>query len=40
MYVCDIIGERIMGYFLLKEPERTFPILKKYVHHENGWFVR
>ncbi|EMN01120.1 hypothetical protein LEP1GSC021_2643 [Leptospira noguchii str. 1993005606] len=39
-YVCDIIGERIMSYFLLKEPERTFPILKKYVHHENDWFVR
>ncbi|EQA71640.1 DNA alkylation repair protein [Leptospira noguchii] len=39
-YVCDIIGERIMGYFLLKEPERTFPILKKYIRHENGWIVR
>ncbi|EMO30281.1 hypothetical protein LEP1GSC170_5981, partial [Leptospira interrogans serovar Bataviae str. HAI135] len=25
-----------MGYFLLKEPERTFPILKSNVHHENG----
>ncbi|WP_061247491.1 DNA alkylation repair protein [Leptospira noguchii] len=39
-YVCDIIGERIMGYFLFKEPERTFPILKKYIRHENGWIVR
>lgn len=39
-YVCDIIGERIMGYFLLKEPEKTLPILKNYINDKNGWIVR
>ncbi|EQA62078.1 DNA alkylation repair protein [Leptospira alexanderi] len=39
-YVCDIIGERVMGYFLLKEPERALPILKTHVDHKNGWIVR
>ncbi|EMJ45973.1 DNA alkylation repair enzyme [Leptospira santarosai str. HAI1349] len=39
-YVCDIIGERVTGYFLLKEPERTLPILKTYIDHQNGWIVR
>ncbi|WP_025183306.1 DNA alkylation repair protein [Leptospira kirschneri] len=39
-YVCDIIGERVMGHFLLKEPEKTLPILKNYINHKDGWIVR
>ncbi|TGK39249.1 DNA alkylation repair protein [Leptospira gomenensis] len=39
-YVCDIVGERVFGHSLLFYPERTIPILKKYLNHENGWIVR
>ncbi|EMK23860.1 hypothetical protein LEP1GSC008_1270 [Leptospira kirschneri serovar Bulgarica str. Nikolaevo] len=28
-YVCDIIGERVMGHFLLKEPEKTHNLTHK-----------
>ncbi|EMJ95525.1 DNA alkylation repair protein [Leptospira alstonii] len=39
-YVCDIIGERVMGYFLLKQPERTLPVLKIHLDHKNVWVAR
>jgi hypothetical protein len=39
-YVCDIIGERVMGYALLTMPEKTLPILKKYAKHDDKWIVR
>ncbi|EMJ81976.1 hypothetical protein LEP1GSC016_1898 [Leptospira borgpetersenii serovar Hardjo-bovis str. Sponselee] len=35
-YVCNIIGERVMGYFLLKEPECALSILKIHVDHKNS----
>jgi 3-methyladenine DNA glycosylase AlkD len=39
-YVCDIIGERVMGYNLLMRPEQMIPVLKKYAKHEDKWIVR
>ncbi len=39
-YVCDIIGERVMGYALLTMPEKTIPFLKKCTKHANKWIVR
>jgi hypothetical protein len=39
-YVCDIIGERVMGHGLLFFPEQTIPVLKKYAKDENSWTVR
>jgi 3-methyladenine DNA glycosylase AlkD len=39
-YVCDIIGERVMGLALLQDPGKTIPVLKKYTRHENKWIVR
>lgn len=39
-YVCDIIGERVLGYALLTDPQRTIPILKQLALHENKWIVR
>ncbi len=39
-YVCDIIGERVMGYALLHMPEETMPVLKKFATHEDKWIVR
>ncbi|MBW0435241.1 DNA alkylation repair protein [Leptospira yasudae] len=39
-YVCDIIGERVMGHSLLKNPEESLPMLKKFLDHENAWVVR
>lgn len=39
-YVCDIIGERVMGYSLLNEPEKTLPVLKKFLDHKNAWVAR
>ncbi|EQA52024.1 DNA alkylation repair protein [Leptospira kmetyi] len=39
-YVCDIIGERVMGYSLLQDPEKTLPVLKKFLDHKNAWISR
>lgn len=39
-YVCDIVGERVMGHALLTEPDKTIPVLKKLATHENKWLVR
>jgi len=39
-YVCDIIGERVMGHALLTLPEVTIPVLKKLAQHEDKWIVR
>ncbi len=39
-YVCDIIGERVYGYSLLKNPDKTIPLIKKLSNHETNWVVR
>ncbi|XDD49733.1 DNA alkylation repair protein [Leptospira sp. WS92.C1] len=39
-YVCDIIGERVMGYSLLKNPKHTIPILKTFIFYDNSWVTR
>lgn len=39
-YVCDIVGERVMGHGLLTYPEKTIPILKQFTNHEDKWIVR
>lgn len=39
-YVCDIIGERVMGHALLTMPEKTLIVLKKHAKHKNTWVVR
>ncbi|MBS1635207.1 MAG: DNA alkylation repair protein [Bacteroidetes bacterium] len=39
-YVCDIIGERVMGYALLMYPKKTIPVLKKLAAHPDKWVVR
>lgn len=39
-YVCDIIGERVMGYALLTDPEKTIPVLRTLAKHKDKWLVR
>jgi hypothetical protein len=39
-YVCDIIGERVFGYALLTQPEKTIPVLNKFKKHNNEWIIR
>lgn len=39
-YVCDIIGERVMGHGLLMHPEQAMPMLKELARHDNKWIVR
>lgn len=39
-YVCDIIGERVIGYALLTMPEVTLPALKRFASHHDKWVVR
>jgi 3-methyladenine DNA glycosylase AlkD len=39
-YVCDIIGERVIGYSLLNYPEKTIPLLRSYTQHPDKWVVR
>jgi hypothetical protein len=39
-YVCDIIGERVMGHALLTEPEKIMPLLNTFTKHEDKWMVR
>lgn len=39
-YVCDIIGERVMGHALLTIPQQTLPLLRGFATHHNKWIVR
>ncbi|MBS1774269.1 MAG: DNA alkylation repair protein [Bacteroidetes bacterium] len=39
-YVCDIIGERVVGHALLTMPEQTIPELNKFAKHDDKWIVR
>lgn len=39
-YVCDIIGERVLGHALLTMPEKTIPVLERLSRHEDKWIVR
>jgi len=39
-YVCDIIGERVLGYALLTMPDKTIPLLRQLAVHEDKWLVR
>lgn len=39
-YVCDIIGERVYGYSLLNNPNRTVPQIKELSKHPANWVVR
>src|SRR5690606_27867199 len=39
-YVCDIIGERVMGHALLTMPYVAIPELKQLAKHEDEWIVR
>ena len=39
-YVCDIIGERVMGHALLTQPERALPALQQLATHPDKWMVR
>jgi len=39
-YVCDIIGERVMGHALLTYPEKTIPVLNSFAVHPDKWIVR
>lgn len=39
-YVCDIIGERVMGHSVLLLPDRAMAALKLLARHENPWIVR
>jgi len=39
-YVCDIIGERVLGHALLTQPEKTIPVLRKLARNDDKWLVR
>lgn len=39
-YVCDHIGERVLGVGLLTQSERTLPLLPKLLNDGNKWVVR
>lgn len=39
-YVSDIIGERVFGFALLKNPKKAFSLIKKYTFHENNMVQR
>ncbi len=39
-YVCDIIGERVFGFALLNQPQRTLPLLKRLSNHHSHWVIR
>lgn len=39
-YVCDIIGERVYGYSLLNNPEKTIRQIKRLSKHSTNWVVR
>ncbi|MEI2274922.1 DNA alkylation repair protein [Sphingobacterium sp. ML3W] len=39
-YVCDIIGERVLGHALLTYPEKTIPLLALLAKNSDKWIVR
>lgn len=39
-YICDIIGERVYGYSLRHQPQKTIPEIERLSHHEANWVVR
>jgi 3-methyladenine DNA glycosylase AlkD len=39
-YVCDIIGERVLGHALLTSPKKAIPLLEELAHHPDNWIVR
>lgn len=39
-YVCDIVGERVMGHGLLTYPDKIIPMLKRFTNHKDKWIVR
>ncbi len=39
-YVCDIIGERVLGHALLTSPKKAIPLLEELAHHPDKWIVR
>lgn len=39
-YVCDIIGERVMGHALLTMPVETMAALREYSGRDNKWMPR
>ncbi len=39
-YVSDIIGERVVGYNLLANPDITLTLLSQYGQHPSKWVVR
>ena len=39
-YVCDIIGERVFGFALLRTPKKMLPAFKKISKHPSNWVVR
>lgn len=39
-YVCDIIGERVLGHALIYDTQKTLPFFKEYVVDENHWVRR
>jgi 3-methyladenine DNA glycosylase AlkD len=39
-YVCDIIGERSIGYAVVNHFDKSIPWLKKFLEDENTWIKR
>ncbi|MDH7447121.1 DNA alkylation repair protein [Aquimarina sp. 2201CG14-23] len=39
-YVCDIIGERVFGFSLLTEPDKTIPEIQTLAKHPINWVIR
>ncbi|WP_343565657.1 DNA alkylation repair protein [Sphingobacterium sp.] len=39
-YICDIIGERVLGHALVTFPEKTIPLLKQLAKYSDKWIVR
>jgi len=39
-YVCDIVGERVLGHALLTYPEKTILLLKHLAQYSDKWIVR
>ena len=39
-YSCDIISERVFGFALLLDFDRSFKLLKEQLKHENDWVKR
>lgn len=39
-YICDIIGERVFGYYLLHEPKTMIPKIDQMFKEENRWVIR